>query len=1131
MILLGGALSSFFVVQNSLAYDQHNTHPALTSEAVNFFNLNFPKNKITEKEKQLLIKGAVDEDILPRPMNHFYDPIYKRGWAGYRSSKLWARSSAQQQTSKGFLALNPFVTDKLNDSWPSDFSYERALLDYAKGNRERAFEAFGHVMHLLEDANVPEHTRNDTHADIGHNTGSPYESTMVKWNPNNFKVAENLYRSRQKPVLLNDLDQYFDVIAGYSNGYFFSEDTIFSEKYTQPVVDFWRYERVDNKITAFGYKNDKNGTFRLVKELDKPQTRNIVSDRLYSIDDENSILDGYWSRLSKDFVLHGAGALKMFLDQAEEVKKEYEKKVAERKDKSWLASIFGREVSGVEVVKGILEKVEKKESRLNLSEDPMLSLTEVETEAQPLLRSEAEPQLNPGSDLKIQEEIKVEPSKTKVQPLEQEENVGGGVPVLIPQKLVPVIFSGGGGGGNQTAQPTPTPTPIPEATPTPEPDPAIRKVVINEIAWMGTSASTNDEWIELHNTSSKSVDLTGWTLKAQDGTPDISLSPISIGAFGFYLLERTSDSTISDTAASQIYTGALSNTGEVLELRDAGGSLQDLVSKPTSGDWYAGSNTSKSSMERINPKTKGDEQTNWGTNNGTTKNGLDSGSAAINGTPKSKNSNYVTLAPGQTTNLALSSQTSLNKIYLTWTVPSDSDTASASLSYDIRYATKSFDTSDDWTNAKTLQGLTLYVDNFGTASTSFTIQDFNKTYYFVLKTKDNDNNYSDISNQVSDAISSAISSSGWPMSGLNQSHTLKASFLGPTSLATTVKWGIQLTSSPPINFGQPIVGPNGNIYFGTSNGTVSQLWARSSANAEVWTYNGTDGATIGTPAVLADNSIVFGYSSNGTNLTKLDASKTTQFENNLGQTSAITIGPNGTTYFTASADKILAIKPDGTQKWLTYQSGVAGFAPSILDDGKIYTMARVSGVPTFYSFDAGTGALLWTKTMSTNSPSCCGVSDISYDSTNDYLYAAADQYILKVDRNGSNLEQFVADRQVGWGYTTTMISQDINNLVFGLDFSINNPASQSAVYAVNKSTKEVAWKYAVESKINKQITIDSGGNSYFSTKNGVVYSLNQSGVLNWKYDFGPTTISTYPVIGEGVLYVSTDAANLVKFGE
>src|SRR3989344_1383592 len=235
LILLGGALSSFFVTQNSLAYDQHNTYPALTDEAVDFYNLNFPKSKITEKEKQLLIKGAVDEDILPRPMNHFYDPVYKRGWAGYRSSKLWARSSAQQQTSKGFLALNPFITDKFNDSWPSDFSYERALLDYVKGNRERAFEAFGHVMHLLEDANVPEHTRNDTHVDVGHGTGSPYEHDMAKWNPSNFQVAGKLFNKGEKPVLLKNLDDYFDAIAGYSNGYFFIEDTVLSAKYTSPV--------------------------------------------------------------------------------------------------------------------------------------------------------------------------------------------------------------------------------------------------------------------------------------------------------------------------------------------------------------------------------------------------------------------------------------------------------------------------------------------------------------------------------------------------------------------------------------------------------------------------------------------------------------------------------------------------------------------------------------------------------------------------------------------------------------------------------------------------------------------------------------------------------------------------------
>ena len=29
---------------------------------------------------------------------------------------------------------------------------------------------------------------------------------------------------------------------------------------------------------------------------------------------------------------------------------------------------------------------------------------------------------------------------------------------------------------------------------------SLRDVVINEIAWMGTAASTYDEWIELYNT-------------------------------------------------------------------------------------------------------------------------------------------------------------------------------------------------------------------------------------------------------------------------------------------------------------------------------------------------------------------------------------------------------------------------------------------------------------------------------------------------------------------------------------------------------------------------------------------------------------------------------------------------------
>jgi len=81
---------------------------------------------------------------------------------------------------------------------------------------------------------------------------------------------------------------------------------------------------------------------------------------------------------------------------------------------------------------------------------------------------------------------------------------------------------------------------------------AIREVVISEIAWMGTAASTSDEWIELRNTASQVIDLTGWTLRSADGTPTITLTG-SIQANDFFLLERTDDTSTS-VAADQIQT-------------------------------------------------------------------------------------------------------------------------------------------------------------------------------------------------------------------------------------------------------------------------------------------------------------------------------------------------------------------------------------------------------------------------------------------------------------------------------------------------------------------------------------------------------------------------------------------------
>lgn len=133
-------------------------------------------------------------------------------------------------------------------------------------------------------------------------------------------------------------------------------------------------------------------------------------------------------------------------------------------------------------------------------------------------------------------------------------------------------------------------------------------VVINEVAWMGTTGSTANEWIELYNTTGSSISLTNWTLRATDGTPNITLSG-SIGAYSYYLLERTDDNSVPGITADKIYTGAAGDGGELLELKDGSSTLIDSANQ--NGAWFAGSTSGRSTMSRVDVNASGTSSSNW----------------------------------------------------------------------------------------------------------------------------------------------------------------------------------------------------------------------------------------------------------------------------------------------------------------------------------------------------------------------------------------------------------------------------------------------------------------------------------------------------------------------------------------
>lgn len=194
-----------------------------------------------------------------------------------------------------------------------------------------------------------------------------------------------------------------------------------------------------------------------------------------------------------------------------------------------------------------------------------------------------------------------------------------------------------------TAAPTDTHTPTPTPTLWLAPPLAPQDVVINEVAWAGTAASTSDEWLELHNTTGMPIDLSGWTL-SDGGDIAITLNG-TVGAGGYFLLERTDNTTISDIPADQIYTGGLANTGETLTLRDALGNSVDIANG-NGGPWPAGSTAGFYSMERLG--TGPDSDGNWCANDGVTRNGLDAAGNPLNATPHQANSGCASPTPTAT---------------------------------------------------------------------------------------------------------------------------------------------------------------------------------------------------------------------------------------------------------------------------------------------------------------------------------------------------------------------------------------------------------------------------------------------------------------------------------------------------
>ncbi len=287
------------------------THEGITEATVRTYET-WKGEVFSSSEEEKIIRGSSAEDDGTRPLQHFYDPINNRGLkVGFEwmSSKYWSQDTEAQANycDYGVCQKRLGYDDKLFSS-VTDFSWDRAIYEYVYGDKERAFQALGHVIHLVQDATVPAHVRNDQHLNYdGFGDPDPYEKYSDRFGRGDIAVPQS-FTTPSFPGVAYAVD----ASADFTSKNFLSEDTLF-EKFNLP-----------SKTTAvirngFAYHPIYGHKIARVKERDGFLVNS--SSLRFFIDDENGyVTSDYWRVLSKEAIQNGIGVIDLFFREVEKEK-------------------------------------------------------------------------------------------------------------------------------------------------------------------------------------------------------------------------------------------------------------------------------------------------------------------------------------------------------------------------------------------------------------------------------------------------------------------------------------------------------------------------------------------------------------------------------------------------------------------------------------------------------------------------------------------------------------------------------------------------------------------------------------------------------------------------------------------
>ncbi|MBI2003622.1 MAG: PQQ-like beta-propeller repeat protein [Parcubacteria group bacterium] len=395
--------------------------------------------------------------------------------------------------------------------------------------------------------------------------------------------------------------------------------------------------------------------------------------------------------------------------------------------------------------------------------------------------------------------------------------------------------------------------------------------------------------------------------------------------------------------------------------------------------------------------------------------------------------------------------------------------------------------------------------------------------------------------------------------GSNPENSNQSRFTGPQT--NKVKWifkdGVTACGFQTI-MTSPVLDKNGNLYFGTSEGSLISLapdktvrwkfkipdaYPRNNCSAESGEGGGLDDYNIEfAPAIDKTGTIYFGTSGAG-NAKRIyalsqDGKEKWRYDIDGPLQSAVKIGYNGKLYFTTNTS-LYSLETDG-QKARKFTISSRRNYPAIGKSGTIYVcsgndlLALDSNLKLKWRFSTG-------STLRHCSPAIDPGSEVVYFTANNKDQNTYRLYAVNPD----GTKKWTAS--IFWSEASPAVAKDGTIYVGTTDLSVNTKIKtyqsrgSGELFAINPNGAK-KWSFNVKpvlvckkgqdedcldadrwssgTAIDLSPTIGADGTIYFGTDGQTYFSLNQNGTVKWTYRGGDEWDNSGVIASDGTLYIA-----------